>query len=261
MQKWWPRIYLVRSVLVFIILLKLVNSPNKGTIQKHFYGWFLWRCSKELNASHTTIVMFVTLLCWWLYDGDWFQMLMTESLFWRLFWLCWWFSQCITSVTNISNLSTTHLVSYLVTKIDVTSQTFMAYWTKFDWTMYRWKSYTILNKYDKLIKLMNLIKNSMNLKSLWKIYSVEWLDKVADRINLEIVQYWRSLQKSSHLEPPDFERDFLKCWSFKLWYVISFQFAPINRILCQQHRFYSIFDKILRVFTILYRRYILKWVF
>ena len=40
------------------------------------------------------IVMLVTALCWWLYDGD-----------------CWWFSQCIKSVTNISNLLPTHLVS------------------------------------------------------------------------------------------------------------------------------------------------------
>ena len=49
--------------------------------------------------------------CWWLYDGDWFEMLVAESLCWRLFSLCWWFSQCIKSVTNISNLSPTHLVS------------------------------------------------------------------------------------------------------------------------------------------------------
>ena len=55
--------------------------------------------------------MLVTSLCWWLYDGDWFQMFVAESLCWRLFSLCWWFSQCIKSVTNISNLSPTHLVS------------------------------------------------------------------------------------------------------------------------------------------------------
>ena len=49
-------------------------------------------------------VVLVTSLCWWLYNGDWFQMLIAESL-------CWRFSQCIKSVTNISNLSPTHFVS------------------------------------------------------------------------------------------------------------------------------------------------------
>ena len=56
-------------------------------------------------------VILVTLLCWWLYDGNCFQMLVAESLCWRLFLLCWWFSQCIKSATNISNLSPTNLVS------------------------------------------------------------------------------------------------------------------------------------------------------
>ena len=55
-------------------------------------------------------VILVTSLCWWLYDGDWFQMLVTESLCWRLFSLCSWFLQCIKSVTNILNLSLTHFV-------------------------------------------------------------------------------------------------------------------------------------------------------
>jgi len=45
--------------------------------------------------------------CWWLYDGDWFQMLVAELLCWRLLTLCWWFSQCIISVTNIMNRSPT----------------------------------------------------------------------------------------------------------------------------------------------------------
>ena len=56
-------------------------------------------------------VMLVTSLCWWLYDGDWFEMLVAGSLCWRLFSLCWWFSPCNKSVTNISNLSPTQLVS------------------------------------------------------------------------------------------------------------------------------------------------------
>ena len=47
-------------------------------------------------------VMLVTSFRWWLYD--WFEMLVAESL-------CWWFSQCIKSATNISKLSPTYLVS------------------------------------------------------------------------------------------------------------------------------------------------------
>ena len=71
--------------------------------------------------------MLVTSLCWWLYDGDWFLMLVAESLCWRLFSLCWWFSQCIKLVINILNRSSTsqacpqHVWSPTsVTNIDVT---------------------------------------------------------------------------------------------------------------------------------------------
>ena len=77
-------------------------------------------------------VMLVTSLCWWLYDGDWFEMLVAESLCWRLFSVCWWFSQCIKSVTNILNRSP---ISYSfqqhiwsptsVSNIDVTSFTWI----------------------------------------------------------------------------------------------------------------------------------------
>ena len=35
--------------------------------------------------------MLVISLCWWPYDGDWFQMLVAKSLCWRHFPLCWWF--------------------------------------------------------------------------------------------------------------------------------------------------------------------------
>ena len=49
-------------------------------------------------------VMLVTSFCWWLYDGDWFEMLVAEPLCWRLFSWCWWFSQCIKSVTNTFGL-------------------------------------------------------------------------------------------------------------------------------------------------------------
>ena len=72
-------------------------------------------------------LMLVTSLCWWLYGGDSFEMLVTESLCWRLFLLCWWFSQYIKSVTNILNRSPTsqtchkHIWSPTsVTNIDVT---------------------------------------------------------------------------------------------------------------------------------------------
>ena len=51
--------------------------------------------------------MLVTSLCWWLYDGDGFEMLVAESVCWRLLSLCWWFFQCIKSVTNILNRSST----------------------------------------------------------------------------------------------------------------------------------------------------------
>ena len=45
-------------------------------------------------------------------NGDRFKMLVTESLCWRLFSWCWWFShQHPESATNISNLSPTHLVT------------------------------------------------------------------------------------------------------------------------------------------------------
>ena len=62
----------------------------------------------ELNS---VTVMLVTTLCWWPHDGDWFEMLVADLLCWRLISLCCWFSQCIKSVTNISYLSSTHLVS------------------------------------------------------------------------------------------------------------------------------------------------------
>ena len=74
-------------------------------------------------------VMLVTSLYWGLYDGDRFQMLVAESLYWRLFSLCWWVSQCIKSVTNILNRSPTSQTCHQhiwpltsVTNIDVTDE-------------------------------------------------------------------------------------------------------------------------------------------
>ena len=71
----------------------------------------LTRSLSDHRIGQLVTVMLVTSLCWWLYDGDWFEMLVAESLCWWLFSLYWWFSLCIKSVTNISNLSPTHLVS------------------------------------------------------------------------------------------------------------------------------------------------------
>ena len=71
--------------------------------------------------------MLVTSFCWWLYDSDWFGMMVAESLCLRLFSLYWWFSQCMKSATNILNQSPTsqtchqHIWSQTsVTNIDVT---------------------------------------------------------------------------------------------------------------------------------------------
>ena len=64
---------------------------------------------------------------WWLYDENWFQMLVAQSLCWRLISLCWWFSQGIKSVTNILNRSPTSQTCHhhfwsptSVTNIDLT---------------------------------------------------------------------------------------------------------------------------------------------
>ena len=64
-----------------------------------------WRSTVDLLRWVT--VMLVTSLCWWLYDGDRFEMLVAESLCWWLFSLCWWFFKCIKSVTNILKRSST----------------------------------------------------------------------------------------------------------------------------------------------------------
>ena len=92
------------------------------TVDKHLcMTWY--DCTEEMVT-----VMLVISLCWWLYDGDWFQMLVKESLWWRLFSLCWLFSQCIKSVINILNRSPTSQICHQhiwsptsVTNIDITS--------------------------------------------------------------------------------------------------------------------------------------------
>ena len=69
------------------------------------------------QVSNLVTVMLVTSLCWWLYHGDRFQMLVAEWLCWRLFSICWlflnvlnrsptsWFGhQHLKLVTNTSGL-------------------------------------------------------------------------------------------------------------------------------------------------------------
>ena len=77
----------------------------------------------EICDSLMSTVMFVTSLRWWFCDGDRFVMLVAESLCWRLFSLCWWFSQYMKLVTNILKRSPTsqHIWSpRSVTNIHVT---------------------------------------------------------------------------------------------------------------------------------------------
>ena len=103
--------------------------------------------------------MLVTSLCWWLYDGDWFQMLVAESL-------CWWFFQCIKSVTNILNRSQTsqtchqHIWSPTsVTNIDVT--VLLTWQIQTFWTL-------TLNKHAKILNIYIVSINS----HIWKFSSL-----------------------------------------------------------------------------------------
>ena len=60
------------------------------------YIVWLWRMIIKLKNRHPgpfilwsrVTGMLVTSLCWWLYDGDWFEILVTESLCWWFFSLC-----------------------------------------------------------------------------------------------------------------------------------------------------------------------------
>ena len=78
----------------------------------------MWNYPLILMALLT--VMLVTSLSWWLYDGDWFQILVAESLCWRLF-------RYVGDFLNVLNRSPTsksyhqHIWSATsVTNIDVT---------------------------------------------------------------------------------------------------------------------------------------------
>ena len=80
----------------------VTNSPNRKCVstkmnsaianvlnQSSFKRFIWWQCCWW--HRYVGDCMMVT-LWWWLYD---FQILVTESLCWRLFPLFWWFNQCI----------------------------------------------------------------------------------------------------------------------------------------------------------------------
>ena len=73
----------------------------------------------KIVVQHLASVMLTTTLCWWLYDGNRFKMLVTESICWKLFALCWLFLNVSNYhyfrwVTNIPKLSPTHFVSNIL---------------------------------------------------------------------------------------------------------------------------------------------------
>ena len=86
-------------------------------------GWVSWlinnfrqpnSCSRSWmrsnNDSDVGDKLSMTTVCWRFYIADRLKLLVTESLCWQLVSLCWWFFQCIQSVTNVLNLSPTHFV-------------------------------------------------------------------------------------------------------------------------------------------------------
>ena len=106
--------------IVATVVIVTISWPTIS-IWKNILRYVLWPGYKKVTKR------LVTSLCWWLYYGDWFQMLVAESLCWRLFSLCRWFCQCIKSVTNILNRSPTSQTCHQdiwsptsVTNIDVT---------------------------------------------------------------------------------------------------------------------------------------------
>ena len=77
--------------------LKYVESLVYTAFQIHNI-WFMrmeYIISNIDSEQNAVTVILVTTLCRWFYDGDRFKILVTVSLWWRLFSLCWWFFQCI----------------------------------------------------------------------------------------------------------------------------------------------------------------------
>ena len=148
--------------------------------------------------------------CWWLYDCDWFQTLVAESLCWRLFSLFWWFSQCIKSVTNILNRSLTSQSCHQhiwfptsVTKIDVTVMSGKDANRKKS----RSRSY-----FSILIKI-SFVKSS-----------IEYVHSIVSFIHIRWIWFWMSL---------------IKTFSFK-----SVKLLPIctsEMIYCSQTGFQNVF--------------------
>ena len=146
--------------------------------------------------------MLATSLCWWLYDGDRFEMLVTESLCWWFFSLCWWFFQCIKSVTNILNRSPTsqtchqHIWSPTsVTNIDVTDRN---YWNSFVICNRKWfvtflKESLILEYFEQLkVKLQNAI-TSVN-KTQFTFIDTRINAEIAKMLVL-IIKFFKILKK------------------------------------------------------------------
>ena len=108
---------------------------------------------RGLKFNRWVTVMLVTSLGWWLYDGDWFEMLVAESLCWPLFSLCFpmYLIGHFFSITNILNRSTTSQTCHKyiwsptsVNNIEVNSGTKLHLRTK---TMWFWTPSNIfLNK-------------------------------------------------------------------------------------------------------------------
>ena len=59
-------------------------------------------------------VVLVSTRYWWLYNGDRFKLLVKESVYWRLYWLCWWYWSVINLLPK-SQIGHQHLK--VVTKI------------------------------------------------------------------------------------------------------------------------------------------------
>ena len=69
------------------IITWVFNSACNKRCWWQFFGDMFWLFDRSLYHFHlastkTVTVLLVTLLCWWLYDGDWFEMLMAFLLYW-----------------------------------------------------------------------------------------------------------------------------------------------------------------------------------
>ena len=109
-------------------------------------------------------------------------MSVAESLCWRQFSLCWWYSQCIKSVTNISNLSPTHLVSNIRHQHQCNQNgglilVFKKLWPKFpisnlkpmfeeDAVLFWWVTWSILVAIPTPVNIASLEENNAECKEM-----------------------------------------------------------------------------------------------